>query len=404
LLLAASLPVCCGCATLLSRGSKEDASNTLPVSRGQEDDDGIEIGSGMTQAWMNRLTGRGAASEVPVAKKLPWFGAPNADEQVARAHFEEAQRAFQEGKFAVARTSFETAASHLPNSPLQEDALFMIGETYFAEEKYPKAFTAYEELLEKYRRSRHLDAAVNRQFAIGDYWHRVHMKKPSFILKPNFTDGRRPLNDTLGRALRAFTKVRLHHPTGPLADDSLMATANSYFVRGRYDDADYYYNLLRREHPSSEHQYEAHVLGIQSKIRRYQGPEYDGIPLEEARDLIDQTARQFPNMSNEDRQRLARMRWQVMTGLAQREFTLAKYYERKGYYGAARTYHERILEDYAQTPFADKAKERLADIEDEPAVPAPRFTWISSLFPETEEDPLKFETANAAGDPDTWQR
>ncbi len=357
----------CGCAMPWARGDKGPLDSALPAVAEPSDEGRAGLSAGVKRAW---------------------FGAGEEGEQVARAHFQAAEDALRQKKYAAARTRYEAAAAALPNSPLQEDALFMVAETYFLEDKYPKAFTGYEELLNKYKRSRHLDTAVKRQFAIGQYWERRHQKDPEFFLRPNLTDEKRPLNDTLGRARRAFTKVRLNHPTGPLADDSLMATANSFFARGKYDDADYYYDLLRREYPQSDHQYEAHLLGIQAKIRRYQGPDYDGMPLTEAKELIEQTARQFSRMPPDDRQRLDQMYAQVTTGLAQRDYEMARFYERKGYFKAAKFYYQRVVEDYARTPLAEEANQRLAEIRDKPSMPAPRLTWLSNLFPEDEEDLL----------------
>ena len=93
--------------------------------------------------------------------------------------------------------------------------------------------------------------------------------------------------------MKTYENIRLNDPTGPLADDAIMATANSYFRRGRYNDADYQYDLLRKEYPRSDHQFNAHMLGLQCKLRKYQGPDYDGTPLEEAEQLVKQQRTQF---------------------------------------------------------------------------------------------------------------
>ncbi|NIP85671.1 MAG: outer membrane protein assembly factor BamD, partial [Planctomycetales bacterium] len=90
---------------------------------------------------------------------------------------------------------------------------------------------------------------------------------------------------------------------------------------------------------------------------------------------------------------------QVKTGMAQRDYHMAQYYERKGYYGAARIYHQQVASDYARTPLAEKAHQRLADIRDKPAIPSPRLIWLSSLFPEEKEDPLEFAGSAAMPPP-----
>ena len=130
-----------------------------------------------------------------------------------------------------------------------------------------------------------------------------------------------PLFDTLGRAMKVYENIRLNDPTGPLADDAIMATANSYFRRGRYNDADYQYDLLRKEYPRSDHQFNAHVLGLQCKLRKYQGPDYDGTPLEEAKQLVKQQQMQFAGeLDRDQRQRLAEIDAQVNRQLATREY------------------------------------------------------------------------------------
>ena len=97
----------------------------------------------------------------------------------------------------------------------------------------------------------------------------------------------------------------MNDPTGPRADDAIMATANIYFRQGKYEDADYHYSLLRREYPRSEFQFEAHLLGLQSKMRKYQGADYDGTPLEEAKDLVKQLHVQFAGqLKPEEKERL----------------------------------------------------------------------------------------------------
>ena len=77
--------------------------------------------------------------------------------------------------------------------------------------------------------------------------------------------------DTFGYAVQAYERVRLYDPTGPLADDSLMALGNAYFRRGQWGDAAYNYDLLCKEYPNSKHQLKAHLFGLQANMRSYQG-------------------------------------------------------------------------------------------------------------------------------------
>ena len=346
------------------------------------------------KSTLDYLPGQHIAENIPYAKTLPWIGAPDKDEKVAQAHFTKAETQFSDKQYYEARTSYEKAASCSPESALHEDTLFMVAETYFFEDDYPEAFEAYESLLANYKRSRHMNVAVARQFAIGQYWQSRQQKDPEFIFTPNMIDKTRPFNDLQGSALRAFEKVRLNHPTGSLADDSLMATAGVYFSKNNYQDADYHYSLVRREYPNSEHQYQSHLLGIQSKIRCYQGPLYDGICLKEAKELIEQTFRQFPKISDDDRKRLQKLYSQVETNLAMRDYELGDFYANKGYSNSARLYYDRVIDGYPHTTVAKKAREQLENLEGKPNTPPQRLEFISSMFPDVREDPLLFKSGS----------
>ena len=126
-------------------------------------------------------------------------------------------------------------------------ALFLLAECQFFTDDYPEANDTYTNLLKKYQNTRHLDKVMNRQFAIARYWQEYDRARPAAFLEPNVTDKSRPWLDTPGNALATYESVRLNDPTGPLADDSVMATANAHFLDDRYMDADYYYGILRSE-------------------------------------------------------------------------------------------------------------------------------------------------------------
>ncbi|REJ66897.1 MAG: outer membrane protein assembly factor BamD [Planctomycetota bacterium] len=317
---------------------------------------------------------------------VPWRLTPEVDQNLARQRFLEAENAMRAANYDRALDLYEEAKSRWPNSPLEEDAMFMIGECYFFTDRYPKAFDAYEELLAKYKRSRHLEKAVAREFAIGQFWLQLYDKNPTSIFSANFTDKTRPTRDTLGNARRAFLRVRLNDPTGKLADDSLMATAGSHFRYGEWNDAAYHYTVLVREYPDSPHQYDAHLLGIQSNLRSYQGPDYDAGPLEEAELLLKQATRQFPHKHGQDRERLLLVEAQIRAARAERDYQMAEFFVAKGFIDAARQYHRDILVEYPNTPIAARVRTRLGELADQPGNPPPRFAWLTAVFPEEKNE------------------
>ncbi len=310
-------------------------------------------------------------------KELAGYG-PN--EEIARAAYEEGQRLFREKKYEEAAKQFATAASRWPDTSLEEDALFWQAESYFFGDRYAAAHDGYDKLLKKYTYSRYLDKAVARQFAIGRYWERFHAAEPHWPITPNLFDKTRPLFDTWGHALKAYERVRLNDPTGPLADDALMAEANAHFIRGRYEDAALNYDMLRTEYPKSEHQKNAHLLGIEAKQRMYQGPLYDGTPLKEAAELADQTLIRFGPTLGPDREKVIEAKNRMIAEQAERDWAVGRYYEKNGYYGAARYYYNMLIDKYPYAPAAARARDRLEQIKDYPAEPPDRLQWLTNLL------------------------
>lgn len=298
------------------------------------------------------------------------------DETLARQHYAEGMKLFKERKFLEAAKLFQKAADRWPDSPLEEDSLFMTGESYFFGDRYGDAHDAFLMLFKKYEFSTHLETAVAREFAIGVYWLKMQEKNPQWPVTPNLTDKSRPLFDTFGNAINAFLAIRLNDPTGPLADDAVMATANAYFLLGRWEDAAYHYDMLRTEYPNSEHQSTAHVLGLQAKMRMYQGARYDGTPLEESKEIADQTLKQFRQDLGDELPRVAKARAQIDAQLAERSWMMGQYYDRNRYYGAARLYYNAILREYPDTALAPMARKRLEEIATEPDTPPDRLGWL----------------------------
>lgn len=86
----------------------------------------------------------------------------------------------------------------------------------------------------------------------------------------------------------------------------------THFVERQWIDADYFYGLLRSEYPDSDFLLQAHLLGLQAKLRAYQGPGYEGGVLDEAEILADQTFVQFPDqLDSEEQERIVKARAEI---------------------------------------------------------------------------------------------
>jgi TolA-binding protein len=364
--------------------------NKVPGVDGYFDDDGRPISAPVSVERVTRATapqeegllpGLDTKSIIERGRAAVGLGP---DAEAAKAAYTRGVELFTERNYAAAADAFQEAIYRAAYTPLEQDAMFMLAECYYFADRYIPARDAYDALVKKHPNTRHLDALIEREWNIARYWEEYEEHHPDWLMTPNAWDKSRPWLDTIGHALKTYDNIRLNDPTGPRADDAIMATANIHFRTAKYDDADYHYTLVRREYPRSEHQFEAHLLGLQAKLRKYQGPDYEGSPLDEARDLVKQIRRQFSGrLSEVDQGRLTTVEAQLHHQVALRDFTLAELYDGTRHYGAARMYYAQVIQQFPNTDLALKARERMAQIVDEPAEPGVFMAGVINLFPQS---------------------
>ncbi len=321
--------------------------------------------------------------------------------QLADARFRKAAAAKEAGQphtdlFVEAAEEFGRAASRWPNSALEQDGMFMVGESYFFADRYPKAVEAYGKLIKKYPNSRHLDKIDKRRFAIAQYWLELNPQSWYVI---NFSDKSRPSRGTFTRAVKLLDRIRFDNPTGKLADDATLAAGNAHFNQGNYEKADDFYEDLRKTFPTSEHQFLAHYFGVRTKLESYRGASYDGDPLGEAAKLITQIRKQFPSQAESDQYRdeLGKADKLVRFLKAEREMKLARYYDGRAEYGGARFYYNILAREYPDTPQGKQAGVRLAEIRERPDTPSQPMSWLVNLFPQAGDTKPLIATGDSGG-------
>lgn len=277
----------------------------------------------------------------------------------------------------------------------------MAGESYFFADHYWDAEESYEMLLKKYQNSKHIDTVQRRRFAIAQYWLALHRENPRAFYELNLFDKSTPLRDAFGHSMRVFDRIRLDDPTGELADDATLALGNAYFAAGKFMKADEYYTDLRKTFPSSEHQFQAHFLGLKSKLEAYQGPDYSAVAIIDAEKLVDQIRKQFPQESQREREYLDREAARIRYLKSERDWLMAQRFDRRAEYGAAKHYYAALIAEYPDTPFGERAEQRIREIGGEPDVPEPPLGWVVAMFP---EDDVVKTLMNASSSTPTLRR
>ncbi len=320
------------------------------------------------------------------------------NETAAKDEFEQAMASYRSASqlqgnarrdaFEDVGKMFSKSAVRWPSSSIEEDSMFYRAESAFFADRYPQAQTIFSNLIAKYPSTRYIDKISQRRFQIAKYWLDHDQQHKQLPIAPNLARDR-PTFDRFGNATKLLERIRLDDPTGELADDATMLAATSCFERGKYYRADELLTDLRRSFPNSSHQYNAHMLGLKTKIRLYQGPAYAPGPLDAAEELVKQMRRQFPSESRTDDGFLDSAYKDIRMNRAVREITQARYRDQRKEYRAARVLYERVAREFSDTSLSKDAEVRLAQLEGLPDLPPQRLQVLAKAFPSnSEEQPL----------------
>jgi len=216
---------------------------------------------------------------------------------------------------------------------------------------------------------------------LAQYWLELHKESPQWPIVPHWS-AERPIFDTFGNSLKLFERIRLDDPSSRLSDDATMAAANASFEAEKYYRADELYDDLRKNFPQSKHQFAAHLLGLKCKLLVYQGAEYDDVPLEDARQLLKQLHRQFPEESRKHAEYLTDVAKQVRLAEAERYFEQGRYEQRRGNYAAAKREFAQVSRRFSDTSLAEDANGQLESLAERPDHKVSPASWLSEYLPE----------------------
>ena len=329
---------------------------------------------------------------------IPGMGTAPINKELARSTYTQADDLFNQAAkqpegsderrtaFRAAAKKYKEAGKHWVSSALEENAFYMTAESYFFAEDYPKAEDHYFKLLKERPRTRYQDMVDKRLFEIALFWKQFD----DDFYHLNFTDNRRPLNDTKRHAVRVMEKSSLNNPVGKFSDDNRMELANIAFRKGKWNDALDTYSDLIATFPDSPHQFDAHLFGVKAALMSYQGADYSSEPLEKAEKMIKQMARQFRDKAEGEKTQIENAMKEVRFRRAEKEFAFASYRFNKQEARAARIHCMKILTDFGDTPFADKAKEMMERTDGMSAEPIQPLSQLADLFPSPNRD--KFAT------------
>lgn len=329
-----------------------------------------QIATTLKTRWLSESDQSTASAELANGKETFSFASA---QQEANPSGEEHITSFTESA-----NKFRIASANAPGSVIEEEALYLEGESYFFANRYVQSNRAFEKLVAKYPGTRFLDLAEQKRLAISQYW----LELDETASKISFNDPQRPKTGMAGEARRILHRIRVDDPTGKYADDATMALGQAFLRDKNYYEASDAFQDIRNNYPNSRHQFSAHMLELQAHLEGYQGPSYDATPLKAADELLDRIVRRFPKESQDQLGYLEQQATKIRNQLAERDYSLGDYYAQRGQNRAAKLAYQRVAEDYSDTQFGRSVSDRIADVSSKRPVPEQHAQWLVNLFPD----------------------
>jgi len=318
----------------------------------------------LMQRWMTRdktpFSSNSMDSSSAILGEKGWEKTKVAPDPVAEAEFAEAKKHFDAGRFEKAEPILKTLAGReiKKGSPWGEKAQFFLAETQFKRQRYKDANDNYQLLIKKYPGTEYRDKLVAREYEIAQIWLADEDPKAKPLPWQAHFDGRAPLLDSKGNAIKTLEHVRLHDPQGPLADHAALRTADHYHTVGDYEQAAVFYDQLLTDHAKSPLRERAQLSSIDAKIKGYIGPEYDVTGLDSARETIKRTMAEFPDRQGSNEQ-LYHTLDLINDQAAEREYTTGMYYVRAMKPTSAEYQFGLVVAKWPKSKWAELAKVQL---------------------------------------------
>ncbi len=272
--------------------------------------------------------------------------------ETAELQLEHARSLMLAGDYRQALRETEKFVEYYGNDPLADENLFLRGEIQMAQGRLLPAAQTFQQLIAAHPDTDRYHDAIALQYEIGDKFYDRGMRRAEQRFR---LFRKRPFR----RAAEVYTMVVDNQPFAPEAAEAQYKIGLSHFARNQYLDAAFEYRRVIEDYADSEWVNDAsHGLAL-SYFRSSLPPEYDQTPSELTVIAIDDFVGRFPD--DERVEELTGKREEMRESIAQQHLDVARFYERRREFSAAKIYYEMLVQEYADTNASEAAAAWLAD-------------------------------------------
>jgi len=237
-----------------------------------------------------------------------------------------------------------------PRSKEASEGQFYLGRAYEGIENYVAAFKAYEEVIKKYPNSSRIQEIIEYEYRIANLFYSGKKRKVIRNFGPEILP-------SYQKAVEIYTQVIQHAPYGPYAELSQYKIGQCYKKIEDYEKAREAFEKLIKEYPRSELKDDAKYQIALVTFHLSRDASYDVQATDQAIAEFSKFVEEHPE-SELVQESLDAVK-ELENRKAEKSFEIASFYDKQGHLQAAIVYYNKVIEEYSESVWAERALERV---------------------------------------------
>jgi outer membrane protein assembly factor BamD len=266
--------------------------------------------------------------------------------------YKEAIKFFKEGDFKRAYKEFKKLLANYPDSKEAAEAQYYLGRTLESLDKPFEAFLAFQKVVQSYPNSKRINEAIEREYNIGEYFLNKENKKILGISLYDFVDH---------PSVQIFQSIVEETPYSEYAARAQYKLGVMFLQLSRFKEARKAFQKVIEDYSDSRWATPAKYQLALATAQAFPGTDYDSSDLKRATQRLDEFIQEHPEaeISEKAKEQLAQLR----TREAEKIFETALFYKQQKHYQSAKIYLEKIINNYSDTSYYQKAKKMANQLE-----------------------------------------
>jgi len=274
--------------------------------------------------------------------------------ETAELQLEHARSLMLAGDYRKALRETDKFIEYYGSDPLADENLYLRGEIQMAQGNLMAAAKSFQQLIAAHPDTNRYHDAIAKQYEVGDRYYELGVRKSTQRFR---LFKKRPFK----RAAEVYTMVVDNQPFAPEAAEAQYKIGLCHYARKQYIDAAFEYRRVVEDYPASEWVNEASYGLALCYYKASLPPAYDQAPSALTVEAIDDFMAQYPQ--DERTAELQEKRREMRESIALQRLDIARFYERRREFPAAKLYYEILVNDFSDTEASHVAAAWLAEHE-----------------------------------------